>query len=783
MPLDLAHARHIGRQVRRVEDAALLTGRARFVDDIHLPGMLHAHFVRSPVAHAKLLSVDVDAARAMPGVRAVYLYQDLVKHHTSARIPLAFASKGLRFDVEPRVLAHEELTYVGEPVAMIVAESRALAEDAAAQVVIDYDSLPVVTRARAGVQAGAPRARGDVPDNLVAETGLQFGDIAAAFAQPAHVVKASFDVHKGGGHSIEARCLLASYDEVQELLTVWDANQMPHRARATIIQSLGLAEPQVRVLTPDVGGGFGPKGGFYQENLAVPTAAMLLHAPVKWIEDRYENFLSCYIEQEQEWDMEAAFDADGKLLGIRGVLYHDHGAHTPYGIAIPYNSATNLIGPYLLPAYDLRILISLTNKVPCTATRGAGRSQGTFVMERLLDRAAQQLGLARDEIRRRNFIRPQQMPYEWPVRMRDGSSMVYDSGDYPECQRRALTIAREGFEQRRAAARARGRVLGLGIGNYVEGTGRGPYESGSVSIGESGQITVTTGATAQGQGTKTMLAQIVAEAFDTELDKVRVIVGDTTASPLGLGAYASRQAVTAGNAVFEAAQTVVQKAKLAAASMLEASIEDLELKDGEVRVRGSDMKLPLAHVAKALTGVPGFAMPGNMRPGLSASIDFMAPTLTHSNGCHVAEVEVDPETGLVVLTNYVVVHDCGRIINPQGVDGQVLGGVVHGIGATLFEWMRYDEQGQPLAVTYADYLLPVADVVPRIRIEHMESPSPLNPLGVKGAGEAGTIGAPGAIIAAVEDALSDLDIFIRDLPLTPYRLLELIDAARERKTQ
>jgi len=781
MAIDLSRTRLIGKKVRRVEDEALLTGRGQFVDDIHLPGMLHAHFVRSPVAHAKINSVDVEGALGMPGVRAVYLYDDLAKHHTTPRIPLAFASKGLAYDVEPTVLAHGELTYVGEPVAMIVAESRALAEDAAGYVYVDYDPLPVVTSARAGIQPDSPTARSDVPHNQVAETGVKYGDIDAAFANAAHVVRETFDVHKGGGHSIEGRALLATFDRVQDLLTVWDANQMPHRARAVLVSALGLSERQVRVLTPDVGGGFGPKGGFYQENLAVPTAARLLGAPVKWIEDRYENFLSCYLEQEQVWDMEAAFDPQGRLLGVRGTLYHDHGAHTPYGIAIPYNSATNFIGPYVLPAYDLRVLLSLTNKVPCTATRGAGRSQGTFVMERLLDRAASQLGIARDEIRRRNFVQPSQMPYEVPVKMRDGSTMLYDSGDYPECQRRALEVASEGFEERRAAARARGKLLGLGIGNYVEGTGRGPYESGSVTVGESGRIVVTTGATAQGQGTKTMLAQIVAEVFNTDIEKVHVIVGDTQANPLGLGAYASRQAVTAGNAVLESARQVVNKAKLAAASMLEVAPEDIDLQDGELGVKGSDLKMPLARIAKALAGVPGFAMPGNMKPGLSINTDYLAQTLTHSNGSHVAEVEVDPDTGLVEVKRYTVVHDCGRIINPQGVDGQVLGGVVHGIGATLYEWMRYDSQGQPLAVTYADYLLPVADVVPRIRIEHMESPSPLNPLGAKGAGEAGTIGAPGAIIAAVEDALAGYDIFIRDLPLTPYRLVELIAQAGSAK--
>jgi carbon-monoxide dehydrogenase large subunit len=566
------------------------------------------------------------------------------------------------------------------------------------------------------------------------------------------------------------------------LLTIWEATQMPHRCKAVVVSALGLSETQVRVVTPDVGGGFGPKGTFHPESLAVPTAAMILGAPIKWIEDRYENFLANVLEQDQEWDMHAAFDADGRLLGIKGQLFHDHGANTPYGIALPYNSGTNLIGPYPLPAYDLKIALVLTNKVPASATRGAGRSQGTFVMERLLDLAADRLAITRVEIRRRNFIPRDKLPYEFPVRQRDGAPMTYDSGDYAECQRRALARAGlEDFEKRRAQARKEGRRLGLGVSAYVEATGRGPYESGAVRIGPSGKIIVTTGASAQGQGTKTMLAQITADVFNVPIDRVQVIVGDTAASPLGLGAYASRQTVTAGNAVHAAARAVADKAKRVAAEMLEASADDIEIFDGVLRVKGvPDLHVTLKDAATALAGVPGFVLPGNMAPGLAASVDFQPDGMTYSNGSHVAEVEVDVDSGLVKLNRYIVAHDCGTIISPSGVEGQTIGGVVHGIGATLFEWMRYDENGQPLAVTYADYLLPTSDVVPRIEIEHMQSPSPFNPLGVKGAGEAGTIGAPAAIIAAVEDALADYDIFITDLPLTPVRLFELLKSAQRK---
>ena len=421
----------------------------------------------------------------------------------------------------------------------------------------------------------------------------------------------------------------------------------------------------------------------------------------------------------------------------------------------------------------------MTNMPPGTPTRGAGRPQGTYVMERLLDRAAAACGLARDEIRRRNLIPPEQMPYPTPVAQRDGGAMVYDSGDYPECQRRALAAAGwADFPAAPRGARREGRLIGIGLGNYVEGTGRGPFESAGIRIGPSGTIVVTTGATAQGQGVKTMLAQIAADVLHVEPADIHVIDGDTAASPLGLGAFASRQAVTAGNASTAPRTLVADKIRRTGAS----------LHGGVARGSGTRRRCrpregraghaaELAEIAHALAGVPGFALPGGLPPGLAAAVDFEPPALTYTNGTHVVEAEVDPDTGRGALLRYVVVHDCGRVINPMMLDGQVLGGVVNGIGATLYEWMRYAEDGQPLTVNYADYLLPTVDTVPPIEIHHMESPTPLNPLGVKGAAESGTIGAPAAIVSAIEDALSPLGVVIRDLPVTPARLRALIEAA------
>ena len=769
-------ANGIGARMRRVEDEAFLRGRGRFVDDIPMPGMLHAAFLRSPHAHARLNRINTSRARNYPGVQGVFTFNDIRPHLPHDHIPLALPSAAIRFDAAPLPLARDELTYVGEPIAVVLATNRAMAEDAVRLIEIDATPLPAVVDSVTGLAPGAPRARLDCPDNLVARHLLSYGDIETAFAQAAVKIPLRFHLHKGLGGSIETRAVLARFDPAENVLTVWDGTQMPHRARTILAAALGLSESELRLIAPDVGGGFGPKAVFHPEELVIPLVARLLQQPVKWIEDRSENFTATAAEREQVWDMKVACDADGRLRGIRGAMIHDHGANTPYGVALPYNALTNMIGPYVLPACHVTASLCLTNLTPAAPTRGAGRPQGTFVMERLLDRVAAILGLPRDEIRRRNLIPATNMPYATEVRQRDGSRMVYDSGDYPECQRRALILSGwNEFESRRQKARESGRLIGIGLCNYVEATGRGPFESASVRIGPSGRIVVTTGATAQGQGLKSMLAQIVAEIFTVTPQSIQVVDGDTAASPLGLGAFASRQAVTAANAVNQAARGVATKAREAAATILNVAANDLELSAGKLRGRGMQgVEISLADIAKALAGTPGMALPGNLAPGLFESVDFQPAGLAYTNGTHICEVEVNIVTGNISILRYVVVHDCGRMINPLLVEGQILGAVAHGIGATLLEHMRYDEAGQPLTTTFADYLLPGADSVPRIEIHHMESPSPLNPLGVKGAAESGTIGAPAAIVSAVEDALRDYQVTITDLPLTPARVLALI---------
>lgn len=764
-----------GDRIKRREDPALLRGAGRFADDIQLPGMLHACFVRSPFAHARVGTIDTAAAMALEGVVAVYTLADLAPHLTGERVPVEMPAGAIRHSVDPYVLAKDEVCHVGDPVALVVAESKAVAEDAAGMVGVDYDPLPVCADPRAALAPGAPQVRLDVPDNLVAAFDVAYGDTATAFATAPRVFQESIVLHKGGGHAMECRALVADYDAARGHLTVWNATQMPHRAQMILTRCLGMSEGDVRVVPPDVGGGFGPKFVFYSEEVSVPLAAKLLGRPVKWIEDRREHFTATTQERDQFWEVEVAVEGDGRLIGIRGELIHDHGAYTPYGLALAQNSASNLLGPYKLPHYDLKVRMALTNLIPATPTRGAGRPQGTFVMERLMDRIARELGLDRAEVRQRNFIEPDEMPYATPIVTRDGKAMTYDSGDYPGAQKLVLSKADyEGFGTRRAAARQAGHYLGFGLANYVEGTGRGPFESATVRIGPSGNVRIETGATSQGQGIGTALAQIAAGEIGVDFEDVAVTMGDTSVVPYGLGAFASRQAVTAGSSVMTAAREVKAKALAAASHMLEAAVADLEVVSGVVRIKGSDRSVTLGDIAAAMAGQPGYAIPGNLPPGLEARANFEVDSISYCNGSHACEVAVDPETGSVEILRYVVVHDCGRMINPILVEGQILGGVVHGLGNALMERMIYDGEGQPLTANYGEYLLPTATEAPRIEIYHMESPTPLNPLGVKGTGESGTVPAAACIISAIEDALSDFGIRLAAAPVSPMELAALL---------
>ena len=771
--------RAIGERVRRIEDPALLRGRGQFVDDIHIPGTLHAAFVRSPHPHARIAGIDGADARRADGVHAVYGWDDIRPHLTQRRMPLGFKTDRIPDDATPYVLASDEVSHVGEAVAVVVADSRYLAEDAAALVEVDYEPLPSVAGCRAAARPDAPPVRSQQESNVLLEFGQSYGDCDAAFARAAHVATESFVQHRGSAHSIEGRGALARHDPVEDRTTIWMSTQMSHEARAGLVKMLGADESRIRVVAPDVGGGFGCKYLLYNEELVVALAARLLGRPVKWIEDRREHFTASIQEREQFWEMEIAVAADGALLGIRGSMLQDQGAYTPQGINLAYNASTSVPGAYVVPSYELAVKVVETNAVPSMPVRGAGYPEGNYIIERMLDRAADGLGMDRGEIRRRNLIPPEAMPYEMPLKTRAGTPVKADSGDFPKCQAMALdAVDRAGFAGRQRAARKEGRYLGLGIANGLKGTGRGPFESGIVRIDRSGRVRVFTGALAIGQGLKTILAQIAGEALGVAPAEIDVVCGDTGTVALGLGGFASRQTVTAGSSVHIAATDVRDRVLRLAGHMLEAAPEDLEIVDGTVRVAGApDLAVPLAEIAEAASGVPGYSLPEGVEAGLEANVNFKPSGLAYSNGVHAVEVEVDVETGAVEFLNYVVVSDCGRIVNPMLVDGQVTGGVVHGIGNALYEWMGYDSAGQPLTTTLADYVMPTAAELTRLDLRYEETPSPINPLGVKGVGECGTVPAAAAIVAAVEDALSPFGIKLADYPMTPPRLRALIEAA------
>ncbi len=754
-----------------------MTGGGRFVDDIAAAGVLAAAFARSPHPHALIGSIDSKAARAVPGVIAVLTLDDLAPAMKQRRMNRVSNSGTNLAQSWPFALADGEVSFVGEPVAIVIAADRYVAEDAAALIEVDYEVLAAAIDCRA---EEAPPVRRELRSNHVIAYKVGYGDIETAFAKAAHTVREELWVHRGAAHSMEGRGILAEISHRETL--VWASTQKPHDLRTALADYIALDENRLRVATPDVGGGFGPKLCVYPEDVAVVAAATLLRRSIKWIEDRREHFTNAAQERDQYWSIALAADVDGHVRGIRGRLIHDVGAYALQDVNIPYNSATTLTGPYVVPALAIDVAAVHTNKAPVSSVRGAGYPQAAFAMERMLDRLAQTLRLDRVELRRRNLIPAEKMPYLKPLKSRAGEQVQYDSGDYPGCQAEIVRAAQwQDFPRRQAAARAQGRYIGIGIAHGIKGTGRGPFEFGNVRVSPTGQITVSTGAAPMGQGLCTALAQICADAFGVRAQDVTVVAGDTAAAPLGLGGFASRQTVTAGSSVTIAAAAVAAKARKLAGHMLEAAEEDLEIADGEVRVVGApQLAVKLGDLARVLKGAPGYPFPKDIEPGLESSATFRVDQLAYSNACHVAEVEVDIETGGVRILRYLAIQDAGRLINPMIVDGQVHGGIAHGIGNALFEWMGYDEAGQPITTTFADYLLPTAADVPNLQTLYKESLSPHNPLGVKGVGEVGVIPVAAAIVSAVEDALSPFDVRVSQMPITPARLAELIARARVR---
>ncbi|MDA0997163.1 MAG: xanthine dehydrogenase family protein molybdopterin-binding subunit [Proteobacteria bacterium] len=764
----------------RLEDRALLTGKGRYVDDIHLPNMIEVAFVRSPHGHALFHSIDATAALAHPGVHAVYTHADVVRTLTSDHIPPDQLIESFPATTWPYILPKDEVCFVGEAVAIVVADTRYIAEDAAALVEVDYEPLPVVSNCRQASVPESATVHRDADSNIVSHFTTEYGDTETAFAEAAHVFGFSLNQHRGGAHSIEGRGVVVNYDADAHHLTIWTSTQSAHKSRDAAVELFDMDESQVRVIVPDVGGGFGGKNTVYPEEILTIMASRLLARPVKWIEDRREHFIASIQERDQEWDIEVAVDTEARVQGVRGTIYHDQGAYTLLGLHVPHNSSIAVPGPYHLPSYSMEVIVSETNKVSSIPVRGAGYPEGNFAMERILDRISRELGVDRAEVRRRNLIPGEAIPYEMPMKTREGTPMIYESGNFTRCHEKALEAAGyEDFARLQQKARAEGRHIGIGVANMVKVTGRGPFESATVRVGRSGRVIVYTSAMAMGQGTKTALAQVCAEQLSIPPDQITVVTVDTASSPIGIGAYGSRTMVNAGNSVHLAAGEVRDKAIRVAAHVFEVEEKDIEIADGFARVKGDQAKsLTFKDIAKALGAAKGLAIPKDMPIGFEATVNFRPPDVTYCNASHVVQVEVDPETGGVEIVRYVVVNDSGTLINPTLVEGQLQGGIAHGIGNALYEWMGYDENAQPVITNLAEYLLPTSTTVPNIEIIHEETPSTLNPLGVKGAGESGVVAVAGAVISAVENALEPFGIWISDAPISPMRIVELIEESK-----
>ena len=775
-------AKYFGAAVKRREDPRFLRGDGRFVDDVIVPGALHAAFVRSPHAHARIGKIHTAAASTAPGVIRVFTFGDLERWMKPlplfGAVPPGLAAV-VKFEVRQAfqwALCRERARYVGEIVAMVVAESRAAAEDAVDLVEIDWDPLaPVVDMVRAG-EPGSPLVHPEWGSNVGVGFSHSIGDADGAFARAEVSVSETFRIQRYVGMPLEGRGVVAAWDRRDGTLTTWNSTQVSHFVQQGLAAALDLPPHKIRVIAPDLGGGFGTKASGYPEDALVPIAAMALGRPVKWIENRREHMSGAAHARHQVHAISLAATRDGAILAVRDRIWLDLGAYNVWGVVLPYNTVAHLIGPHRIKNMRVDVQAVVTHKTPNAPYRGAGRPETVFAMDRIVDCLARELGMDPAEVRRRNYIRPDELPYDFGMPYRDGNPLVYDTGDFPLALEKALeTSGYRQFRAEQAGLRAQGVYRGVGISGYVEGTAIGPFEGATVKLDLAGRVLVATGAINSGQGHETSFAQIAADALGVPLEWVTVVGGDTAAVPFGVGTFASRSAVTAGSSIADACREVRTKLVRAAAVLLEAAPDDVEIDDGKVFVRGSPgSAVDLARVVQA--SIPTFARPGVASPDFEASAYHHVPTVTYASAVHVAQVEVDVGTGGVRLLRYVVAHDCGRVINPTIVEGQVHGGVAQGVGGALFEEMVYDEAGQLLTGSLMDYAVPKADDLPQIETVHLECPSPRNPLGVKGLGEGGAISPPAAIANAIEDALAPFGPRVTETPLTPARILALLTA-------
>lgn len=787
---------YVGQSYKRKEDDRLLKGQGLFVGDVRAAGMAEAAILRSTRAHAKIRRMKVERARALPGVLAVYTAQD-VEGRIKPQFRLFWEEtlEEQRQTFGPRIkrfrrpaLARDAVYRVGEPLAVVVARDRYLAEDALDLIEVEYEPMPVLTDPAVALRPETPMlgpelqspALGEgLPANAQADFRIQAGDPDRAFQEADGTFTERVRLPRQVGSPIETRGVMAVWEPTRRQLDIWATTQLPHMLRASLSDLLDLPQEAIQIIGTDMGGSFG--GGIWNEDLLIPFIAMQLGRPVRWIEDRAENLVNARHSRDQVHTVEVAYTTDGRVIGLRDRIVLDVGVYSSSPLTCFYNTATHLRGQYRVENFRVEAIAVFTNKTANTPVRGAGRQEGAFVMDRVLDGVAARLGMDPAEVRRRNLIPAEAIPYDNGIYYRDGKLIIYDSGDFPAQMAQAMELAEyRTFRARQAASWAEGRRIGIGISSYVEGTGAGPHEGAVVRLDPSGQVFVYVGCKNHGQSQETTLSQVCADVLGVDPMAVSVRTGDTRGVPYGGGTAASRSAVTAGMAVVGAAQRLREQILAVARHLLGANGADLEIVGGRVFAKGApDSALTLRDVARAcMPGGKGILTEG-ADPGLEAHYYYTPPGVTFASGTHVAVVEVDEETGKVDLLRYIVAHDCGRALNPTIVEGQVHGGVVHGIGNALLEEVLYDAEGQPLTGTFMDYLLPTSMDVPRIEMGHQECLSTLNPLGVKGCGEGGVASPPGAIAGAIIDALRPLEINITELPVTPERLVRLIRDAKQ----
>jgi len=765
----------------RSEDYRLLTGKGQFVDDLRFHGEVHARFIRSTVAHGVIRKIDASEATSSQGVLGFWSGRDI-----KSFIPPIGQSKadggvfqdplfralgkeaGFIRHVERRLLAEDKVRHVGEAVGVVVAENVYLAEDAAGLVDVEIDELPSVVDPIAACLPGSALLY-EWPNNLCLDLRVGTGNIESAFAQAKFSARRIIHSGRVSCVPIETRGVVAVPEIGRRAVTIYSSTQIPHMVKDLIVESLRLDASAVRVVAPDVGGGFGAKAIPYEEEVMIAWLALELGRPVRWFEDRFEHFVSSINSRDQLHDIEIALDADGQILGVRDTFVSDVGCFSPLGVVQPYNTAAHLSGCYRVPALDLHMLSVVTNKPPLSPYRGAGRPEAVFAMERILDIVAREAGFDPFEIRKKNIIRKDEIPYKVGIPYRDGNPIIYDTGDFAACLDKAIEISSE-FATK--IIKSNSEFIGRGVACYVEGTGIGPFESAEIAVKEDGTIVAATGACSQGQSHETVFAKLVAERLGIEISKVKVIGGDTDATQYGWGTLASRSAVVAGSSLQNACDKILDQVRRAVSRLWEVDESDIEFVNG-VRVKGTPSRsLSWAQVSYEFSPQGQFCQEFGV--GLHASDHFKPGTVTFANGAHVATVAVDIETGLVRILDYVVVHDCGPLLDENVVRGQIQGGVAQGVGAALYEELMFDESGQPLNPNLVDYIIPTRAEIPTVRMAHIETRSPGNPLGIKGVGEAGTIPVPAAISNAISDALAAKYVEILRIPASPKYILGLL---------